>query len=472
VTTAHTTSKIALGYFAMAGTDYVPLDLGFVSTIVERSRRPFHAEILPLTYQYRTSEAEARHDVARDCDRILASRPRAVFLAVENVLWSKVFALGRAKRVAAEIRRRAPELFVGIQSYKVQPDQVHQLFESNLADCVVLGNPEDALAQVGQVLDRRPVPGVVYPERPPQEGSGREGPAAGGDLEGLASPYLTHVFDDFLREMQAARQHGFRAFLASSRGCSFGCFYCFRSVKFDRVRLFSVERFFDEMEYLLDGFGVTTFFVLDDAFLYSKERLREFAVEFRARSRRNPKLAAVRLHLMARPESIDAEVAGLLSELQTSWIQIGLQTVHPDLQRYMARRVPVAHFRSIAGWLHERKIGLLVDVIMGLPGDSISTFRETLDYALSLRPISMQVKQLYLNANTLFSVERDKYGIRVEESEREFDAPYVVAASGLEESYFGEATDLVMRRIEAHPEVWWKFLGREKWFVSPWRHPR
>jgi len=472
-TTSHGVDPIALCYFAFQGSDYVPLDLGFTAACMRRAGTPFPVELVPLTYRYRTSDEEIGEDVARDCSRILASRPRAVILAIENVLWSKVFALGRAKKIASELRWRDPRVFVGIQSYKIQPAQVRDLFERGLADFVVLGNPELALQQVADVVGRKAVPGVVFPGDAPRSSDAEPGPLAlEGDLEALPSPYLGQVFDGFLREQQAAREGGFRAFLASSRGCGFGCFYCFRSVKFDRVRLFSVQRFFDEMEYLLDRFGVRSFFVLDDAFLYSKERLRAFAAEFRERKARRPDLGSVRLHMMARPESIDEDVVGLLAELQTGWVQIGLQTVHPDLQHYMRRGVGVDHFRSISAWLEERKIGLLLDVILGLPGDSIQAFKETLAYALSLKPISLQVKQFYLNPNTRFFVEREKYGIELETSERDFDAPYVVRAAGLDDAYFEVGTDFVMQQIEANPQVWWKFLSQRKWFVTQRKHPR
>ena len=435
---AGTTSgrRIALCYFAPETKDYVPMDVGYVVAGI-RAARPDHAEIeiLRLSYAYRDTEDARREDMRRDCAAIIALRPDAVFLFVENVLWSKVFALGRAKKISAEIRRLDQRVFIGIQSYKIQPPQVTHLFEHDLADCVVVGDPEAVLLKVEEIIDRKPVPGVMFAGDVPGPICRNDACAAGNlddELDAIPSPYLDHVFDDFLRQRQAARSGRFRAFLASSRGCSFGCFYCFRSVKFDRVRLFSVKRFFDELEYLLTGFGVTEFFVLDDAFLYSKARLRAFVEEFRIRRARDPRLERVRLFMMARPESIDAEVVALLSELQTAWIQIGLQTVHPDLQRYMNRKVRVEQFRCIAAWLRERGIRALPGRHHGIAGGLHRGVRtRAITYALSLEPAFMQVKQFYLNPNTLFFVEKDRYGIEVEASERDFDAPYVVQAAGV-----------------------------------------
>jgi anaerobic magnesium-protoporphyrin IX monomethyl ester cyclase len=143
--------------------------------------------------------------------------------------------------------------------------------------------------QLSEILEKKFVSGVQYqkisyPKNGLADGLERKSCNSSDNLDTIPSPYLDHVFDNYIQACQMRRDGHFRAFLVSSRGCSFGCYYCFRSVKFEKVRYFSVKRFYDELEYLFNNFKVQRFFVLDDAFLYSKQRLKEFAEEFKKRA--------------------------------------------------------------------------------------------------------------------------------------------------------------------------------------------
>jgi coproporphyrinogen III oxidase-like Fe-S oxidoreductase len=247
-------------------------------------------------------------------------------------------------------------------------------------------------------------------------------------------------------------------------------------VKFEKVRHFSATRFYDEIEYLLKRFGIFRFFVLDDAFLLSKRRLQELKDEFLRRCETNPKLKTITFFVMARPESIDRDIVEFMADLRVRVLQIGLQTINPDIQHYMGRPIDVTRFREIKGWLDEFKISLQLDVILGLPNDTIEWMNKTLEYTTSLKPMRIQLKQFYLNPFTLFHVDRDKYGI-VTDSDRDvfdydFDAPYVVSANGIDQAYFEETSAFIRSQIEKHPEIHWKYLARKERFVSQAYYPR
>ena len=467
--------KIVFCYFAQKEIDYTPTDLGYLVAMLEKTfPGTYDFEILQLTYESRRSladdewEATRKQHIKRDVDLIAYHRPDAVFLFCENVLWSKVFALGRARSVVQKLRQRRPKIFIGIHSYKIQPDQAQGLLCQNVVDCVVTSNPEESFSEIGNILEKKEVAGACYLGKQPKEKESsqcdKEDPSS--TLDRIPSPYLNHVFDNFIQMHQVKYRNTFRAFLVSSRGCRFGCYYCFRSVRFERVRYFSAKRFYDEMEYLLNTFGVHRFFVLDDAFLYSKQRLNEFSQEFRSRKDNNPKLKKAGLFIMARPETIDEDVVKLLSELQVECVQIGLQTINPELQQYMHRKIKTEYFQDISAWLRAANIQLWLDVVVGLPGDSIGMLKETMKYALSLGPASMQVKQFYLNPNTLFALQKEKYGIQTEQQERDFDTPYVTSANGIDERYFQQAHDFIMQQIQLNPQIVWKYIAKEGSFLS------
>lgn len=477
------TRPLVFAYFSQDVTDYTPIDIGYVVASLRRNQ-PDGPDVYIHRLRHERAHAATAEDRATRRDEmvqaeaasLLALAPQAVFFFLDSVIWSKVFALGRASAIAAELRKADPGLMIGLCSYKLQQFQIDAVLSAGTADIVVAGEPETALGHIDRVLAYQPMVGVHYQPGGPSAGcSAAPPPSRERGLDHVPSPYLSGVLDEHLARSQALRDGLFRAFLSSSRGCQFSCQYCSRSVKFEKVRYFSAQRFYDEIAYLHGKFGICRFFVLDDAFLCSKKRLAELTEEFERRVAEEPALAGIALHVMARPESIDEDVIDAMARLRVVYLQIGLQTINPALQHYMGRPIDVDVFREIRLWLHRRRIALQLDVIQGFPHDSVEWMNATVRYATSLRPYSIQLKQLYLNPFTMFDVRKDELGIVIdgyrEVHDADFDAPYVIGAAGLEPDYYERTRDFIRREIEATPHIRWKYLSRSARYVSPNFYP-
>ncbi len=478
--------NIVFGYFSQGVADYTPIDISYIiATMKNIPALSYDCRIQRLTYKrsYRDNHderlVERQKTIRADAAAVLKSAPDAVFLFVDSVTWSKVFALGRAIAIAKEIRARNPDIFIGVASYKIEALQGQELVDDDTFDCVVIGDGERAFSHLDRILSKQQLIGVLYNKNtPPSDPVSTAPPLSkpSKSLDHIPSPYLTHVFDDFLVEQQKKSEGRFTAFLTSARGCHFDCYYCSRSVKFEKVRYFSAERFYDEIEYLFNKFGIFRFFVLDDAFLLSKRRLQELKDEFEKRCAANPDLSLIWFFVMARPESMDREIIQFMADLRVRVVQIGLQTINPDIQHYMGRPIDVDYFREIKGWLDEFKIALQLDVILGMPNDTSDWMNKTLEYTTSLNPLRIQLKQFYLNPFTLFHVDRDKYGIATDADrdvfDHDFDAPYVVRANGIDEKYFEETSPFIRSQIEKYPEIHWKYLSRKERFVSQSFYPK
>lgn len=465
--------RIVFCYFSPKEIDYTPVDIGCIVALLEqRFPGKYACEILQLDYRlesYARISAMREHDVNRSVDLIEYHQPTAVFIFCESILWSKVNAFWRASYVAQELKRRQPDLFVGLQSYRAQKPQIDEVFASGFVDCVVMGDAERSFLRIEDLLASRSVLGTIYrnPDTTGAPDRGDASSAPSGSLDGVPSPYLTHVFDNYLQANQVKRGGLFRAFLVSSRGCGFKCEYCFRSIKFEKVRYFKAQRFYDEMEYLFVNFGIQRFFVLDDAFLCSRQRLQEFKDEFQARIARHPGMSDISMFVMTRPEMIaDEETIRLLADIGVDIIQIGLQTIHPDLQSYMNRSIELLRFKQIGDWMHKHQIRLHLDLIIGLPGDSIEWMKETLRFALMLDPYSLQIKQFYLNTNTLLFQKKDLLGIRIGEGKSDFETPFVIGARGIDTEYLEEADRFIMRQVAEFPDVKLKYVAARRVFTS------
>lgn len=458
--------RVLFCYFSMKNSHYTPLDIGYILALIKKKGLAgYDCSMIELPMSFAARDKSFKEET----DLVLSHNPDAVFFFLDNVLWSKIFSLGRAKKIADKLKNIMADVFVGFQSYKFYPESIEEILSLGAVDCVIGDGPEGSFLHLDEILEKKYVAGVFYPKKINKKiFSGKNKKPERSDLDYLPSPYLTHVMDGFLRKKQEESPGGFDAFICSSRGCRFGCYYCFRSVKFEKVRFFSVKRFYDEVEYLNSNFGMFKFIVLDDDFIFSKNRLREFYTEFEKRKSANPVLDKNRFFIMARPESlIDEEIIELLVQINVAWVQAGLQTVNPALQKYMNREFPIDKFKHIADLLKKHGIKLFLDIIAGLPNDDIDHLKKTLDYAIGLDPQEIQIKQFFLNPETLFFVKKEDYQIEIEDKKRDFEAPYVLETiGGLGEEYHKEAHAYILENIKKNPQIKWRFLSKKGNYFS------
>lgn len=417
--------KIVFAYFAPSYIDYVPLDLGTIMAIIRKEGFRYDLHAIRIGYNEKDP-----------VEKIMHLNPCAVFISLDSILWSGVYAIAPAKAIADKLDKN---IFIGFCTHKIGTD-TDEALES--ADCIVT-SPECSFKHLDSILDKEKVPGVITSEH-------KDNQRLDVDISSLPSPYLEGIFDKFL----ATRRKGFSAFISTSKGCQYGCYYCFRSVKHDKLQFFDVKRVYDEIEHIMN-LGINDFFVIDDCFLTSLERLNEFLNEFTKRKQNNPALADISIGIMCRPDMLTKEVVEIFSKLNIRFVQLGLQTINPELQHYMAREIDYRKFEEIAAWFTRHGIRFSVDVIWGLPDDTIEYFKKTLDYAISLGPVQIQSKQLYLNAYTKFYTEKKKYGI--ETRRKGLGAPYVTKAAGIDENYKHEAYESFLEKKAEHPEIKWRW---------------
>ena len=460
--------KILFCYFhPVSLINYTPLDIGYIAALIkEHFSDDYDVKIAPLFFGNENFDFSSARGIAD----IENHKPDAVFFFLDNVYWSNFFALGRAKILVQELKNRNPDIFVGIQSYKIQSDEIEKILRSGLVDCIIKKNPESAFQKIDKILAKKEVGGVAYFDKENKNIHNCSEINSGfiQNLDYLPSPYLTGFFDDFLRAEQLKTSGNFMAYLYFSRGCVFSCYYCARSKKNERkISAFSAGRFYDEIEYLLKKFSIRKFLILDDSFLNPFLQTGEFLSEFKKRKNKNASLENISLIATARPEYLNEKTVAFLQDINVRWLQIGLQTVNPDLQKYMSRHFPLDGFKLISSLLHKADIKMHLDIIMGLPEDAVEYFKKTLDYALSLDSYSIQINQFYLNPKAFFSEQSEKYRIKKTTCRNDLFLPFVVEASGgVDEKYFREATDYVKKKIDEFPEIKWKLIAEQAHFVD------
>lgn len=89
------------------------------------------------------------------------------------------------------------------------------------------------------------------------------------------------------------------------------------------------------------------------------------------------------LSIATRPDCLPDDVLDLLSELnriKPVWVELGLQTVHPETAKYIRRGYDLDVFDSAVYELKKRGLSVIVHLILGLPGESAEDMAESCSY--------------------------------------------------------------------------------------------
>jgi len=89
------------------------------------------------------------------------------------------------------------------------------------------------------------------------------------------------------------------------------------------------------------------------------------------------------LSVATRPDCLPDEVLDLLEALNSIkpvWVELGLQTIHPETARYIRRGYELPVYEAAVANLHARKLEVITHVILGLPGETKADMLQTVRY--------------------------------------------------------------------------------------------
>lgn len=168
--------------------------------------------------------------------------------------------------------------------------------------------------------------------------------------------------------------------ILTSRGCPFGCTYCFRM--FGReVRLRSPGSVVGEMDRLNRELGVREFHILDDVFNVDPERVRgicELLIEAGS-----PYSLAFPTGMRA--DLLDRELAGLLRRAGAYRIHFGIETSSVELQARLGKNLDPVEAMATIDLVGREGITTAGYFMFGLPGQSREQMLETAEFAADSR---------------------------------------------------------------------------------------
>ena len=277
------------------------------------------------------------------------------------------FFLPGIREMVEELRQcsDAP-IVVGGVGYSVAPEQVMEFVG---ADYGVHGEGEAGMVGLADALaGGRPlnaVPNLVYRE----SGEVCSNPAVDIDLAAL--PRRTRSFVDNARYFREGGQIGFE----TRRGCNMNCTYCADPVsKGRRVRLRPPEMVVDELKALLD-MGIDYFHTCDCEFNIPGEHAKAVC-----RAIVDSGLGD-RIHWYAYCSitPFDTEMADLFKRAGCAGVDFGADSGNDAMLARLGREFRREDLVRTAELCHRYGIPFMYDLLVGAPGDTKDTVRETIE---------------------------------------------------------------------------------------------
>ncbi len=329
-------------------------------------------------------------------EKLLAERPRVLGIGV--YIWN----VEESTRLVAQLKALAPDLIIVLGG----PEVSHEVAEQRicaLADYVITGWGDVTFAKlVGQLMDgdlptEKVIAGVQAP------------------LPAIVSPYTEYTEED-------VRQR--HLYVEASRGCPFKCEFCLSAL--DKTAWpFPLETFLADLEALYAR-GARQFKFVDRTFNLKVDTSLAILDFFLDKLKLAPE-DPVFVHFELIPDHLPERLKEKIVHFPDGTLQfeIGIQSFDPVVQARVSRRQKndVAAFNL--EWLRRETCAHLhVDLIAGLPGETMAGFASGFDRLVHLAPHEIQFGILKRLRGAPISRHTIDFGLRFNP-----DPPYNILAT-------------------------------------------
>ncbi len=160
--------------------------------------------------------------------------------------------------------------------------------------------------------------------------------------------------------------------LTTSRSCPFNCTFCSKSGG-DRYRQRSLESIFSEMDYLVEKYGVTEFFLNDELFADKLDRVSEFCEAIKARG--------VTWHVMLRiSNKIDFELLRTMKDAGCVGICYGLESADDSVLKSMRKGTNAELMKRVLEDTHKAGLNVRGGFIFGDVAETSESVEKTFDW--------------------------------------------------------------------------------------------
>ncbi|WP_373001258.1 DUF4080 domain-containing protein [Sulfurimonas sp.] len=216
-------------------------------------------------------------------------------------------------------------------------------------------------------------------------------------LKEIALPYEYYTDDDIKNRY---------LYVEVSRGCPFECEFCLSSMD-EKVRAFDLDAVLTEFEKLWQR-GARNFKFVDRTFnlnMLTANKILDFFLE---------KDEQYFAHFEVIPDHFPSSIKEKIKQFSEGALQleIGIQTLNPEIANNISRQLKLDKIKENIRFLeNETHAHIHLDLIVGLPGESLESFGANLDELVSLSSCEIQIGILKKLSGTFINRHDIEHGM-------------------------------------------------------------
>jgi anaerobic magnesium-protoporphyrin IX monomethyl ester cyclase len=283
----------------------------------------------------------------------------------------------KTQQILLDVKNYNPEIITIMGGPHVSFTAAETLRQYPEIDLIVIGEGEDTIAELTPVIKRRDkwhdIRGIAYREGDEIVMTGKRDFITDIDRIPLPARHLLPI--------SRYRAMGFPVSLITGRGCPYSCIFCLgRKMVGSKVRKRNPRLVLDEMETII-GYGFERINIADDLFTTDKERVKEICMGIKERSLKTPWSA------FSRVDTASQEIFDLMAQAGCDAVSFGVETANKEMLKRIKKGIKLEQVNTAIEMC--RKAGMIAHAsfIIGLPGETKETLRETDDFAQSTKAL-------------------------------------------------------------------------------------
>jgi radical SAM superfamily enzyme YgiQ (UPF0313 family) len=282
-----------------------------------------------------------------------------------------------AARLAGIIKEIRPDTYVIAGGAHATTFPLEVVRDSSF-DMVAVGESDFVLRELLSVSRFKNVKGVVFKQN--------------GNIVDTQRAELVHNLDQLpfpawelydlnkYKRLSLSNRMSPPGYLETSRGCPWGCVFCNKNIQGRKFRAKSPVRVVDEIEYMLK-IGFREINILDDTFSTDLDRAKEICDKI---INRGLKFLWHPLNGM-RVDRVDKELFVKMKKSGCYKVSFGIESGNQGVLDRIDKGIELGQIRKAVSWARELGFETFGYFMLGLPGETERTIRDTINFAKELK---------------------------------------------------------------------------------------
>jgi radical SAM superfamily enzyme YgiQ (UPF0313 family) len=346
-------------YYPISETPSPPLGLAYLAAALENAG--VQVRIIDyVVYPYRRDALEA---VLKEF------KPRVAGATAVSMTFD------HARQILSDVKTVNPEIITVMGGPHVTFCAQETLKSVAELDAVVIGEGEETIVELMRAIQRardwRSVDGIAY--------------RAGSEIITTAKRKWIKNLDALplparhLLPLGRYRVLGMPISMTTSRGCPYKCIFCVgRKMVGARVRYHSADRVAAELQYLA-SLKFQQINIADDLFTANQERCLAVCEKILE------KKLAINWTSFARVDTVSEKLLSKMKAAGCSAVSFGIESANPAILNTIRKGITIEQIRNAVRMCRRAGIRAYASFILGLPGETPQTIKETVAFAADLQ---------------------------------------------------------------------------------------